>query len=285
MSIQLVNRSQNLRGARLWFAALLPTQHALEGMPPLTPDPDPSEEPFLHRLSQLMDWLLNGDDEPQPEPCKAQTGQACQRTNLGLVASMRFTLQASPLAVERDEWSAKATSAASTPAGIAKALDAVATAGKAVCIVFISANQHGRRWGEDCAAAEAAITAVLRSWLPGGKIELVEVTVPQAQWCRWPTAERNPFLDSEIFGRVQLPLIIDWVDGRAADRLCAPAIADSGQVRAFFERSSAGAAATTAATVCSSTATVRLDTRGATARMSEAKGRSATLSGEGSRHA
>ena len=243
------------------MAALVLAQHDLEGMPPLTPDPDPSEEPFLHRLSQLMDWLLSGDDELQPKRCKAQTGQACQLSNLGLVASARFTLQAGPLAVERDEWSATATPAASTPAGIAKALDAVATAGKAVYIVFISTNQHGRRWGEDCAAAEAAIVAVLRSWLPGaGQIDLVEVAVPQAQWCRRPTAERNPFLDSEIFGRVQLPLIMEWVDGRAAERLCAPAIADSGQVRAFFERSSAGAAATSAATV-SSTATVRLEAR------------------------
>ena len=230
-------------------------------MPRLTPDPDPSEEPFLHRLSQLMDWLLGGDGEPQPKPCKAQTGQLCQLSNLGLVASMRFTLQASSLALECKEWSAKVAPAATTPAGIAKALDSVATAGNAVHVVFISADQQGRRWGKDCAAAEAVIAGVLGSWRPGAEqIDLVEVAVPHAQWCRRPTDERNPFLDSEIFGRVHLPLIIEWVHGRAAERLCAPAIADSRQVRAFFERSSARATApATSTAAAASTATVRLE--------------------------
>ena len=239
-----------------------PHNTPLEGMPRLTLDPDPSEEPFLYRLNQVMNWLLRGDDEPQVKPCKAQplTGRACQQPfDLGLVASMRFTLQATPLATERDEWSARTTPAASTPAGIARALDALATAGKAVYIVFISANEQGRRWGDDCAAAETAIAGVLRGRLHGaGKIDLVEAAVPQAQWRRRPSAERHPFRDSEAFGRIQLPLILKWVDGRVAGRLCAPAIADPRQVRAFFERSSPRAATSPTATAAS-TAAVRLE--------------------------
>ena len=42
---------------------------------------------------------------------------------------------------------------------------------------------------------------------------------------------------------VKLPLIIEWADGRAAERLRAPANADPDKVRAFFERTSARAKA------------------------------------------
>ena len=194
-------------------------------MPRLTLDPDPREEPFLHRLSQLIDSLLRGDDEPQPNPCKEHTHKTCQLPKLGLVASMKFALSASSLVLRNDQRSVEPILAASTPADIAKVLDELATAGKAVHIVFISASEEGRRWGKDCAAAEASIVGVLRSYLPRAwKIDLVEAAVPQAQWCTRPSSERHPFWESEIFGRIQLPLLIGWADGRATERLGAPMV-------------------------------------------------------------
>ena len=158
---------------------------------------------------------------------------------IAVLRSMRVTVRAKPLA--QKQGAELTTVAPSTPASLATALDALAADGKAVYIVFISAHEDGRRWGGDCAAAEVAIAGVAQS---AHQLTVVEASVLQAEWRS--SADDHPFRDSGIFGPIQLPLLVEWANGRTVERLHAPAITDPRQVRAFFERTSARATAASA---------------------------------------
>ena len=233
-------------------------------MPKLNDPIDPHEEPILYRLSQLLDWVdskLSAFDTPVELDGSAGSSSSSSTTtsssstglkrcsppaNLGTASSMRLTIRAKPLVLNDKKRGTQATTPASSPASIVRALNAIATPGKALHIVFISAleSDKGKRWNEDCVLAERVIAKVVRDWTPEGQVEVVEASVLNEEWRnRAAGSETHPFRNSEQFGAVKLPLIIEWADGRAAERLRAPANADPDKVRAFFERTSARAKA------------------------------------------
>lgn len=84
---------------------------------------------------------------------------------------MRLVIRGEPLVLKDKKRSTATTTPASSPTSIAEALNAQATPGKALHIVFVSGSEEGARWGEACAAAEAAIAGVASNWPPGA-------------WCR-----------------------------------------------------------------------------------------------------
>ena len=58
-------------------------------MPPLTHDADPTEEPLLYRLDNLLQFLdskLRWDGEPPPRSCNSVASQKPDAANLALVA-------------------------------------------------------------------------------------------------------------------------------------------------------------------------------------------------------
>ena len=218
----------------------------------------------MYRLSQLLDWVdskLNAYNTPpkpnDPVSSSSSTTPSSSSTlglqrssppaNLGTASSMQLTIRTTPLVLNEKKRGAQATtSASSSPASTACALNAITAPRRALHIVFISAlgDDQGRRWNEDCVLAERVIAKVVRDWTPEGQVEVVEASVLKEGWRKQVAGkEKHPFRDSEEFGAVKLPLIIEWANGRAAERLRAPANADPDKVRAFFERTSARAAA------------------------------------------
>ena len=66
-----------------------PRETLTEPMAPLTHDADPTEEPLLYRLDNLLQFLdskLRWDGEPPPRSCNHVASQKPDAANLALVA-------------------------------------------------------------------------------------------------------------------------------------------------------------------------------------------------------